>query len=545
MSRTNWDETTDIIVIGSGSAGLSAALAARAGGAEVCILERSHMFGGTSAMSGGVAWIPNNHCMAEVGSSDTREAALTYLDSLSLGKTERVQLETFVDEGPSVIRFLEKATSLRFRALRLPDYHPEFPGGTFGRAIAPEAQGAKELGDLRPALRPSPQFPVPLSLLDTERLAAGEDPLASPVVVERIEQDIVVSGGALIAGMVKAALAQKISLRLKTRARSLFVDNGTVVGVGAEHDGKTLRFGARRGVILASGGFERNSALTKEFIRGPLIGPSGSPSNEGDGLLMAMEIGAALGNMTEAWWMPSLHIPGEEYDGQPFYRMTAVERWMPGSIIVNRQGRRFVNEAHNYNDIGRSFHSFDPVSFTYTNLPAWVIVHHGFLERYAFLTRFPGDPIPNWLTTAPSLSALAAKIGVDAAGLEETVKRFNANALLGKDPDFHRGESFYDRHLGDPSREGPLQTLGPLDEPPFYAMQVYPGALGTKGGPKTNERAEVLNVRGGLIPGLYAAGNVMAGVTGMAYAGAGGTIGPALVFGHIAGRNAAATSNRF
>ncbi len=213
--------------------------------------------------------------------------------------------------------------------------------------------------------------------------------------------------------------------------------------------------------------------------------------------------------------------------------------------MVNRAGKRFVNEAHNYNDVGRSFRNFDPVAFDYPNLPAWIILDSTFLDKYPFGTRYPGDPIPAWLESAPTLRELAEKIGVNPDGLEDTVTRFNANVERGEDPDFHRGRSKYDRHYGDPSREGALQSLGPIQQGPFYACRVYSGVLGTKGGPKINAKSEVVNVRGGRIPGLYAAGNVSGGFTGMAYPGAGATIGPGLVFGHIAGREAASSVNRF
>lgn len=212
--------------------------------------------------------------------------------------------------------------------------------------------------------------------------------------------------------------------------------------------------------------------------------------------------------------------------------------------MVNRKGQRFVNEACNYNDLGRSFFQFDPQTFDYPNREAWIIFHQAYLDKYPVLTRYPGDPVPNWMIQAATLRALAEQIGVDADGLERTVEQFNRSAREGSDPAFHRGESQYDRYHGDWSLEGALQTVGPLDQAPYYACRVYPGVLGTKGGPKISARAEVQNLRGGNIPGLYAAGNAAASITGMAYPGAGGTIGPALVFGHIAGREAAVRTNR-
>jgi succinate dehydrogenase/fumarate reductase flavoprotein subunit len=542
-SSNDWDLLVDVAVIGSGSAALAAALSASEAGAQVAVLERAGTFGGTTALSGGVAWVPNNDHMGEVGGSDSREDALAYLRGLSLGKADAPLLEVFVDTGPEAIRFLESTTPLRFRALRYPDYHPEFAGGKpkGGRSLDPELFDGNQLGELRPHLRASAQQSVPVTIADMEQGTGGVD---YEVIAERIAKGLLAGGNALVAALLKGCADRQIELMRETRARRCVVRDGAVVGITAEQEGRSLRIGVRRGVILASGGFERNPELVKQFLRGPLEGSIGAPSNEGDGLLMAMDVGAALGNMGEAWWMPLLRTPGEEYEGQDLYRLTLTERTSPGSIIVNRRGRRFVNEAHNYNDIGRAFHSFDPVSFEFTNIPAWLVFDHGFKTRYSLMTFLPDDPIPTWLSRADTLYELAAKEGIDPAGFDETVKRFNEFAAQGKDPDFHRGESIYDHYNGDKQREGSLTTLGPLESPPFYALRIYAGTLGTKGGPKTNEHAQVLDVWGKAIPGLYAAGNAMAGITGLAYGGAGGTIGPALTFGYIAGKHAAAESDR-
>mgnify|MGYP006190232371 FL=1 len=540
-THEQFDSVTDVIVIGSGAAGLSAAISARHAGAAVTVLERSDKFGGTSAVSGGVPWIPNNHLMHQVGSTDSREQALTYLRSLSLGLMQDGLIEAYVDAAPVVLRFLEDQTPLRFRALKLPDYHPEFPGGTFGRSVAPELFPANELGELRGALRSAPTFPIPVTMADLDDGVNLLDPL---LIGDRLTKGLVGTGNALIAGLLKAAVDRTVSLQRDVRVRRLILENGAVVGVEAEQEGRTLRIGARKGVVIASGGFEWNAALARDLVGGPIDGALSPPFNEGDGLLMATEAGAALANTAQAWWMPMMQIPGEEYEGRPLSRLTTTERCSPGAIIVNRAGQRFVNEAHNYNDVGRTLHNFDPVTFDYPNLPAWVIVHQGYMDKYPFLTRYPGDPIPNWMVQAPTLGALADMIGVDPEGLERTVARFNAHAVDGLDPDFHRGESLYDQYYGDPGYVGPLRSLGPLDQPPFFAFRLYSGTLGTKGGPKTNERAEVIDVRGKAIAGLYAAGNASASITGMSYPGAGATLGPALTFGHIAGREAAASGNR-
>jgi succinate dehydrogenase/fumarate reductase flavoprotein subunit len=254
---------------------------------------------------------------------------------------------------------------------------------------------------------------------------------------------------------------------------------------------------------------------------------------------MAMALGADLGNMSEAWWCPSVVIPGEEYDGRPLSRGDFAVRSLPHSIIVNRRGQRFVNEAHNYNDMMKPFFTFDPVSYERPNLPAYLVVDQAFRDKYMLMTLLPGQPSPPWLPQADTLPELARKIGVDEAGLVATVERFNAFAREGTDRDFRRGESTYDHFYGDPDHR-PNPNLGEVAKPPFYALEVFPGSIGTKGGPRVDLDAQVLRVDGSPIRGLYAAGNVMAGVTGPGYPGAGSTIGTAMTFGWLAARHAAA-----
>lgn len=538
----SWDEIVDVVVVGCGAAGVAAALSAQHHGATALVLERSDKLGGTSAVSAGGAWIPNNHHMHEVGSTDSREQALTYLRSLSLGGMDLELAEIFVDEAPAVSRFLEAETPLSFCATSLPDYHPEMPGGTFGRTLTPELFPARELGDLRPHLRSVPGHPVPLCWEDIQN---GINLLDPAVIADRVAKGLVGGGEAMMGALIKGALDKGVEFRRNVRARRLVIDDGVVVGIECESEGQVRRIGARRGVILASGGFEWNKDLVRDHVAGPIDAPLSPPSCEGDGLIMAMEAQAAIANMKEAAWMPSICIPGEKYDGQQYSRLTGGERANPRSIIVNRAGKRFANEAHNYNDLGRVMHNFDEMSFDYPNLPAWIIVDHGYMERYPFAGRLPNEPAPKWMAAAGTLRDLAEKIGVDPDGLQATVERYNAHAENGFDADFGRGSSSYDLAFGDQAHEGALQTLGPLDRAPFYACRVYSGVLGTKGGPKINARSEVLDVRGGSIAGLYAAGNVSAGFTGMAYPGGGGSVGPALIFGHIAGRNAAASQKRF
>jgi 3-oxosteroid 1-dehydrogenase len=337
--------------------------------------------------------------------------------------------------------------------------------------------------------------------------------------------------------LLAALLERKVEPMLGVRARELLVEDDRVVGLRAEHGGAEVFVRAARGIILATGGFEWSETLAAQFLGGTITHPNSPPANEGDGLRMAMGLGADLGNMSEAWWCPSVVVPGEEYDGRPLSRGDFAVRSLPHSVLVNRRGQRFVNEAQNYNDMMKPFFAFDPVSYDRPNLPAFLVVDQAFRDKYMLLTLLPGMPSPPWLVQADTLSELARKIGVDAEGLVATVRRFNGFALEGKDRDFARGESAYDHFYGDPEH-APNPNLGTVDKPPFYALQVFPGAIGTKGGPKVDLSAQVLKAFGEPLRGLYAAGNVMAGVTGPGYPGAGSTIGTAMTFGFLAARHA-------
>jgi succinate dehydrogenase/fumarate reductase flavoprotein subunit len=295
-------------------------------------------------------------------------------------------------------------------------------------------------------------------------------------------------------------------------------------------------------VILATGGFEWNKDLIRAFTRGPLTHPVSIKTNTGDGLKMAMRVGAMLGNMREAWWMPVIEVPTDV--NSMGVQLLTYERTMPGGLMVNRHGKRFTNEASNYNAFGAAFHEQDVSRFEYANLPCWLIFNQDFYAKYPFVGGLAdsfaeGAVPPQWIPRADTLVELAGNVGIDPAGLEASVKRFNTQAAACDDPDFRRGESANDLWWGDPAYRGDKRaTLGPLGPGPYYAVEVKSGALGTKGGPQTDTRARVLDVDGDVIPGLYAAGNAMASPMGMTYGGAGGTLGPAMVFGYLAGCDA-------
>lgn len=540
MARVNsWDLEVDVVVIGSGAAGLVSAILAHDQGARVTVVECAETAGGATAASGGGLWIPVNDHHASQGIQDSREEALEYAKRLTMGRVPDELVETFVDTGPRMVRYLEERTPLKLATESghpMPDYQQDFPGAKSGRCLFPQLFNKKELGDWETKLRPTPNsLPFPEGHSQTALFRPHK--LAWDLIGELIEKGMVGNGNALAGMLLKGCLDRSISILLETRAVELIREDGRVIGVRAQRDGKDFFMKARGGVVLASGGFEWNEELKAKFLPGPLTHPASPRSLKGDGLVMAMEVEADLANMTEIWGTPTVAVPGELYEGEQMNRLCIAERSCPHSILVNRYGQRFVNESANYNDMSKAFNYFEPNTFDYRNVPCWAILDAQYREEYVCVTLMPGDPDPDWLARDETLEGLAKKVGIDTEALQATVIRFNDFVREGKDRDFHRGESVYDRWWGDWSATHP--NLGTIEKPPFYALSVYPGALGTKGGPRTNAKGQVLSVRGQVIPGLYAAGNVMAGISGPAYWGPGGTIGPAMTWGYICGINAA------
>lgn len=539
MDERRWDQEADVVVIGSGGAGLTAAILAHDNGARVLVLERSDKIGGTTAVSGGGAWIPLNHKMQDLETSDSREEALAYCKRLTAGRAPDELVETFVDTAHRMVRYLEEHTPLRFRASALPDYQSEMEGAKIGgRSLDPELFKVSELGEWAEKLRPSPLMFVPLTMDEALKSIGQPGSLRMDEIVGRMQQGMAGSGNALVGRLLKGCLDREIKILTSTRARQLLVEDGRVRGVRANRDGGEVRVGARGGVVLACGGFEWSEDLWARFQPGAITYHCSPPSNEGDGLIMATELGADLGNMSEAWLYPGAIVPGEEHDGLPVSRWVIGERTLPHAILVNRRGERFVNEGSNYNDMSKALLVTDPNTLGPRNMPCWCIMDVQYRQRYPILTVMPTDPDPEWLVSAETLKGLASKVGIDPPGLAATVSRFNGFARQGKDADFNRGESRYEQWLGDP--DSPHPNLGTLEQSPFYALPIHLAAAGTKGGPRTDKNGRVLNVRGEAIGGLYAAGNAMAGISGPGYYGGGGTIGLGMTWGYICGITAAA-----
>jgi len=530
-----------VVVVGSGSAALTAAVSAACSGASVAVLERSEWIGGTSALSGGLLWIPANPKMAAAGLADDPAAALGYLERLACGRSEPALLETLVKSGPELVSALEAHTTLRFEVLDKPDYHPELPGALArGRSLAPNLFRAERLGEWRERLRPGPFFSLPLTWREFDATNAVFHPerLDLELVARRNQEGWLGMGTALIAHLLLACLERGVDVRLRSRAQHLISEGDRVTGVVANCDGAPHVLRARRGVVLACGGFEASPELVRRFTAGPPTHALGNPGAEGDGLRMACALGADLANMSDLLRFPAASIPGETFQGRALHRMVSGERALPHSILVNRRGHRFVDEAHNYTDVARVFSDWDAVACDWANLPAWAIFDQQFREQYAVLGVMPQDPTPDWLARADSLAALARRVGIDPEGLEQTVARFNRFAAEGRDPDFRRGESLFDRYYADWGRK-PSETLGALEKPPFYALPVSCGAIGTSGGPRIDDVGRVLHVSGSPIEGLYAAGDAAASTTGPGYGGPGGPIGQGMTFAWRAGRHAA------
>lgn len=528
-----WDHEVDVVVLGSGGAGLTAALAAAAAGASVEVFEKAPTVGGTTAVSGGIAWIPahNRSPDGELTVAD----ALRYLRAQSLGSMDDALVETFVRTGPAMLDFVEAHSGLRFEiATGFPDYRPELPGGrpSGGRSLSAAPFDLTALGEWGSRIT---SFPADWSNVGFD----AETRARLHAAVDEQTGQLCVAGTALIAGLLKGLLESGVAPRVNARAEQLIAESGEITGVRTAVPEGTMSVRARRGVILGTGGFEWDTVLVQAFLRGPMHGAVSPPNNTGDGLRMAMTQGADLANMGEAWWVPIVRIPGDTIDGKQRSRSVRLERTRPRSIIVNSAGRRFVNEACDYNSMAGAFHYLDPRG-GYVNDRGWMVFDAVHLLRYGFLGIAAGQAAPDWFCESADLAELAARTGIDADGLTRTIREWNRHVAAGSDPDFGRGSSAYDGYWGDDSATTLAgKTLGPIDTAPYYAVPVCIGAMGTKGGPRTDRDGRVLHVGGDPIPGLFAAGNAMAGPTGRAYGGAGGTIGPAMVFGYRAGHAAA------
>lgn len=544
---TAWDAEYDFVVVGSGGGGMAAALTAADAGLDTLVVEKGRKFGGSTALSGGGIWIPNNPTLRAAGHHDSRESIRAYLDKLTEGRVPPARLDAYVDNGPAAMELLGSSRWLRFFWVRgYADYHPEFEGGRpMGRSIEAKPFDTRKLGTDERYQRPN-NMKGPLGLWVTAKdyhdLAmvkrTWQGRKASLVAAWRVASNVVrrrhmaTGGRALVARLRMALKDAGVPLWLRCPMTELVTgEDGVVSGVVVERDGEPMRVRARRGVLLATGGFEQSAELRTRYLPdgGRENYTAGAKENVGDGILAGQQAGAATDFMDDAWWMPSVRHPS----GAVVPLVS--ERSIPPSVIVSGKGTRFTNESAPY------------VNFVHDQLsgghvPAWFVMDAKARTRYPFAQILPGAPIPQpyydagIAYRAGSLAELASSIGVPADALESTVETFNGFARSGVDGEYGRGNSAYDRYYGDPTLWNPC--LDEIGKPPFYAFRIEVGDLGTKGGLVCDEHGRVLRGDGSAIERLYATGNTSAAVMGNEYAGPGATIGPSIVFGYLAAKHA-------
>lgn len=549
------DATFDLIVVGSGT-GLAAALAAHECGLSVLVAEKSAFVGGSTARSGGALWLPASPILEEAGADDTLQRATTYLESAVAGTAPPERSAGFLAHVAATVDMLRRTTGMRlFWARDYSDYHSEKPGGTaVGRTCECRPFNSSVLGEYRTRLRPGVlevKIPMPTTGADYRwlNLMARVPRKGLPLIVKRLTQGVgglligrryVAGGQALAAGLFAGALRAGIPVWTGTTLRQLTTDDGRVTGAVFQHNGRDVTVSARRGVVLAAGGFDHNMAMRWKF-QSESLGENlslGATSNTGDAILIAQEVGASIDLMDQAWWFPAVApLPG----AQPLVMLA--ERSLPGSLIVDQTGSRFVNESTDYMSFGQRILELNRSGNPVTSM--WIVFDQAYRNSYVFAADlFPRMAIPEtWYGAgiahrSDSLAELGRMMGVPESQFLRTTSRFNDMASGGEDFDFGRGGSAYDRYYGDPTIT-PNPNLRPLDQGPFYAVKMVLSDLGTCGGLRADERARVLREDGTPIEGLYAIGNTAANAFGASYPGAGATIAQGLVFGYIAARDAA------
>lgn len=551
-------ETHDVIVVGSGAAGMSAALRAAALGLDVLIVEKSPKYGGTSATSGGVAWIPN-HGLG--GTTDTREEALRYLDAVTTGPLNRDRLEAYVDTGPHMLKFLG-SLGVNFIPMPWPDYFAEADGSRADRSLVMPMWDGRRLGQSFPLMREQyPRFKLfnryAMNLEETFTIAArgkGWQKMVARVIgrywMDRSTRKVTrrdrwFSSGAAVIGPLREQLDQKgVEIRLDTKLDDLMFDAGRVSGVKVSRFGTPHEILARHGVVICAGGFEWSQELRDRFYpvkTSVWWGSSPQGANAGEALLAAEKLGAATEYTEEGWWAPTMILPSTSASNFFETHQAVFDVGRPGSVCVNRNGDRFINEACSYDQFGKGMVA-DQLK-TGANTPCWLVFDKTFRDKFtaggllptAIMTdaSIPIDWWDHYIFKADTIAALAPKLGLDPARLQAVVGKMNDYANSGVDPEFGRGSTIYDKSFGDPTCK-PNPCIGPIAKAPFYAVPINLGDLGTKGGLKCDERARVLDKDDKPIHGLYAAGNASGSPFGSCYPGAGGTIGPAMVFGYIA-----------
>lgn len=563
MSTAHWDREVDILIAGTGNGGLTAAVCNwEMGSKDLLIIEKADKVGGTSATSGGGIWIPNNHYAREAGASDSPEDARKYLMNTLFGEDVPEELiDNYIENGPKMLQFLHDCSDVRYESLEhYPDYYTNVEGAREGhRSLEPAPMMASELGDdwrnmtwthhmmrlfNRIHFTQTEAHTLMVQLPGWKKLTAKLIWDYVKDIPWRLKTPIsrrLACGSAGVARLYLSVLKRNIPVELNTRLVELVAEDGRVLGAVIEHNGRRSRIRARKGVVLAAGGFEKNQQLREQYLPAPTNTQwsAGNPANEGDALLAGLSIGAKTRLMKDAWWSTTLCVPDE-----PTPRLAIMEKSFPGSCVVNRAGQRFANESQNYmafqKDLFRSHSDESP------NAPAWHIFDARFRKNYIVGPMMTASMKPDWqipkkwfdtgfVAKADTIRELAETLGIDPNGLEATVARMNEFAKTGVDEDFGRGNSAYDRYYADPSIK-PNPCLAPIDQAPFYAMRIEAGDFGTLGGLDTDVYARVKRADGGVFQGLYAIGNCSAAIL-PTYPGPGATLGPAMTMAYQAAKH--------
>jgi succinate dehydrogenase/fumarate reductase flavoprotein subunit len=559
---TQFDEVYDLVVLGAGAAGLTAAIVSAIEGKRTLLIEKSDQIGGTSALSSGSAWIPNNSYQCRSGVTGDAKAALAYLDALVGERSDRNLREVFIAAGPNMLAYLERHIDLRWLMYDIqPDYDPELPGATTGgRALMPLSFDGRKLGkDFDRVRGPIPEFMLFGGMMITRgevtrllRIGRNLDSflllgakLCGRFILDRMRYKRgtrLVLGNALVAHLFKNLRDRHATIWYNGKTTRLISQNGRACGLVVQRDDSEVRVRAKLGIVLAGGGFPASPQLRERYFPKPVAQyTSAYEGCTGDTLLLAQEIGASLGSQGEdnALWFPS-SIATRKDASTAVYPHIVLDRGKPGLIAVNSAGQRFTDEASTYHKFVRAMYRSNR---DVPSIPAWLICDRPFVWKYGIGMILPFKLFlkpfirRGYLHVADSVEELARKIGVDAGGLVETVRTHNEFARTGVDLDFGKGSNAYDRAYGDPGHL-PNPCLGPINRPPYCAVAVLPTPLGTSLGLLTNAHAQVLESSGQPIKGLYACGNDMQNIFGGEYPGPGAQIGVGMAFGYLAAKHA-------
>lgn len=556
-----WHEEVDFLIVGSGAGGMTAAITAHAKGLSTLVLEKSSVYGGTSALSGGVIWIPNNPHMSRANVKDSAEDAWYYLSQVVSKDVPEAKLKSYIKHGSEMLSFIEANSLLKYDPAPVyPDYYAELKGGKGGaRSLDPRPYSIRQMGEALAQDMRSTELDIKgqFSMTADEAHQVFSFTWRSPIVIfqcllrywldipARLKKwpDNRLTLGRALVGRLRHTMEQKnIPLWLNTKALELIKEGDKVVGLLVERKGEKITIKAKQGVLLASGGFAKNQQLREQHHPAPSnkAWSAASSADTGDGIVLGQQVGADTGMMSYAWWSPTLVLNSGATEA------FIVGKSMPSCMVVNKSGKRFLNEAEPYEDFVKHQYQANQES---PSIPAYFIFDSRYRHEYPVGTamapgKYQGDSFykelfaSGWVKKADTIEELAQLTGINADGLAETVKLMEEYSINGVDKDFGKGGVLNDRYYSD-HRIKPNPCLAPIAKAPFYAVEIWPGDLGTKGGLLTNELAQVLDTQGQAIEGLYATGNVTASVMGNSYPGAGSTLGPAMTFAYVAAKHAA------